>query len=420
MKMTKLPYRVAPLLVALASSCAFAVTPDRPQPSDYDNFNTYIRALVDYRKSVDPVLPVDRNTSSTLSGDNQESLEDAVAKAQSGWTPGYTDTSRSTSKSFPLTPISSDDLNRVDSPDSISGLAALSNNTLDQLKPNRDVSNERNLASDERVRSDVRYATMLNVQLEAYDMLGGTIFLEDDSGYAVVDIETNKLTDGGLHLGLSAKLRARVAFVDKDGLPGSYPRAGAVVMDPLRLDIKNLGVDIHGMQRGNQRYIQVDSYLGGGLQVDLSRTRIGTASWLGGRRTGEMSPFLAIGEGGQLNIASGTMIRTTLTRPDAHTPFATVNGRIGDLSLSDISLIDNDDGGVIHIGKLSITGINLVDTKVYFDNGAIRLDTGRGLTNVGVRIERLALGAADDAHVVGDFYARGMRINSNVITIRAH
>lgn len=458
-----------PLLLAMTATAA-ASTAQRPQPSDYPNFNAYVRALVDYRnqtaatpapgqadslcrdadstgkkkqascdeqKADTPLDPTQAQAADDSLAEHddrpaQDSLEAAIDRARSGWTPGYSDNTRSNSRNFPLKPVSSEELENVSLIDLLSGFlpGARGNASPAQTLAQGEAGNDETPQTDLAVTDSLLSGSIAQLPAQAFnevrDLLFNGIVILDD-GYALSWGGSYINPDNSLHLDINSRVRSKVSLVDRDGMPGtSYDQAGALVFDRLNLDIIGLGVDVSAVNGSGLDHGKVVAgiNLPNGLVIDLSNTRMGaagaTARSDGGWDIGEPVHFLHFGDNAKITLAKGAKIENVITAPTATTPLVTLNGNLGDISISDISLLDNNDGGSIHIGRYGLTGLNFVDAKIFINGDTVKIDTGTGLTNVGVSIERLALGSADDAHTVGDFYASGIRAVHNTITVQPH
>lgn len=265
---------------------------------------------------------------------------------------------------------------------------------------------------------------LLDLSTVDFDVLGST--LRFDGGYSIVDA-TVRLNDqgNGLLVGLSSQTVTPVTIVDSDGLPNTrWAGAGAIALDRMTVVVPYVEANIQGVRTtsGDQSVLQIDAYSPGPIFVDFSNSSIGVApatpdgSWIG-----DATPFIHFGNDALLTIEPGTRVRAVVSRPDGlNTAFVTLNGHIGNISLKSINLVDANMGNYMGIGRLGITGLDLVDTKIYVSDRSVVVDTGRGFTDVGLDIERLYIGADDGNHIVGDFYARGARLQQLRVTAAPH
>lgn len=243
----------------------------------------------------------------------------------------------------------------------------------------------------------------------------GTLFSFGD-GYAMVQATTTINENGGIHMDLQSQVHTAVYIVDRDGVPGTeWSGAGAATIDHLDVLIPHLSVDIQAVRGTTQdnSLLGIDAYSPEPITVNLANTRIGAAaatadgSWIG-----ESTSFLEFGPQSVLTVNAGTRVSVSLGQPDGlKQAFVTLNGTVGDISIGDISLVDHQGGGMLHLGKVSLSGINLVNTRVMLDNNSVVVDLGRGFTNLGVGIERVFLGSPSEGAYIGDFYMQNARIN---------
>lgn len=245
-------------------------------------------------------------------------------------------------------------------------------------------------------------------------MLGNLLTFGD--GYSIVEA-TVRTSGDGLNIGLTAEVYTPVYLVDRDGTPGTvWSNAGAATIDRMAIIIPYLDVNIRSVSATAQdnSLLRLDAYSPQPIYVDLSNTGIGVAgASVDGSRIGTPTNFLQFGPNSLLTVAAGTRVSVGLARPSSlDTAFVTLNGHVGDISLEDISLVDNASGGSLRIGRLGVRGIELVDTSIFVDptESRIVVDVGRGLTNVDIDIERVEFGNSGRS-IIGDFYVRDAIVN---------
>ncbi|MFN3587228.1 MAG: hypothetical protein ACK4UT_06975, partial [Moraxellaceae bacterium] len=150
----------------------------------------------------------------------------------------------------------------------------------------------------------------------------------------------------------------------------------------------------------------IDTAAPRGISIDMSGTRVGTApavlnddqSSVGGffnsraTLTGPTTNFLEFGPDSRLEIAPGMTLTSVITKPIANKPLVTLNGRVGRLALRDISLIDNNSGGRVHIGAYTVYNLEMDNMKIYFESDVIRADTGNSINSLHSSIEQLRFG----------------------------
>lgn len=454
----------------LVAMQALAAPGPRPRPEDFPDYARYIEAAVDYERALDkPVEASDSKDSSASklcrddSGGGKEgktkkknscegkylmvkdhldeetphkkspaalnppaeepseSLEAQISRATfSAFGPDQGSTSASPTAGLSLTEIPADDLRNS----GVDGLLGL----FDNIRMNSLASGARQgIGSASGTGTGTRSLldddgslrlTMDNMllSLDAIDtsFFGGLLTFGD--GYSVVSA-TVRTNGNSLNIGLTAQVYTPVYIVDRDGTPGTeWRNAGATTIDHLAIVIPYLDINIQGVTASTQdnSLLQIDTYSPQAITVDLAGTGIGVAgASADGSRIGTSTNFLQFGPQSMLTVAAGTRVTARLSRPTtASTPFITLNGHVGDITLDDISLVDPVAGGSLRIGRTAVRGINLVDTTIFVDPNASRLtvDVGRGLTDVDIDMERVEFGNSG-RYVLGDFYVRNARVN---------
>lgn len=257
-----------------------------------------------------------------------------------------------------------------------------------------------------------------------YGFLASIISFGD--GYSIVNAAVRINDSGnGLLLGLSSETYTPLYVVDRDGVPDTkWAGAGAVVVDRMAILIPYLEADIQSVRNTttDTSLLRIDAYSPQPIFVDFSETTISAASATrDGSQIGASAPVIQFGTNSLLTIEAGTRIRAVMSPPDGtRTPLVTLNGRVGNISLGDVRLVDNIGGGSIGVGRFTLSGIELIDTKIYMDERKIIIDSGRGFHDVNVGVERLWIGSDPESSVIGDFYASGARLNSLRITAEPH
>lgn len=360
----------------------------------------------------------DGSDAGPVTGDSASSgdaLEQAIALARDGLNPVYSDpnNTRTTFRSFPMQPIESDDLAAVSLIDALTGLLITTNDS--RMRLNIDPSQLTNqLATDDsRIFSDNISLNLENFEIESLLIsnifgfeTGNIVWPTDGTYYSVVTANPSLISDNGIGLEFSADARVRVAIVDSDGLASAgIPRAGAVTIDPLRITTSTIMANLFAVDDGNDSTgVLATLDITDGIVIDLSNTQVGVAGATrnssGGWNLSRISNFFYFGDNSQLSIRTNSPLEVMLTNPDnaATDPLITVNGSFDNISLSSLSLMDNDSGGGLHIDRVTISNLALVNTSVYFNNAnnSIRVDMGNSLNNLRMVLENIVLGGPLD------------------------
>lgn len=472
--------QIFPLLAGslglLLAGLAPASVPEKPRQENFASYSLYIQALVDYQRALDappkekPRESADasklcrdsdstnekkknscegkylivedqladkatreqkRETPAVLPAQETESLEEAILRA------GYETVQASgndvpdfSPRSFPLQEISTQDL----SESGVAGLLGLFDNVrMANLGASAGASSggafglgsggSGNAGGDSddsmRVTLDDFILQLSTLDL---DQLANTVSFGD--GYSIVSA-TVRTSGNGLIVGISSETYTPVYIVDRDGLPGTrWSGAGAITLDHMAILVPYVEANIQSVRTNSQdsSLLQIDAVSLEPIYVDFSDTRVGVApasrdgSWIG-----ESTDFLRFGPDSVLVIAGGTRVRALVSKPNGlSSPLVTLNGRIGDISVSDIRLLDQPSGGSIGFGRLAIQGLELADTKIYMNDRSVVIDTGRGFSNIGFDIERFYLGNDRGNSFLGDFYARGGNLQNLTFSATPH
>lgn len=372
-----------------------------------------------------------------------DALEQAIALARDGLIQRYEDNSntRTTFSSFPMQPVDAGDLAQVSLIDALTGLMITERDA--RIRLNIDPSkftdplaliDARLLADDVTLEFD-SLALQQELLSNILPFAGGNFIWSVDNGnyYSVVNASPSYIDGKGLSLSFSTQASVRAAIVDSDGLLPSLPYAGAVVIDPLNIKTDTIVANLFAREDGAGNTSIVASLdTQGDISFDLSNTSIGVAratrsgsTWI----IGESSNFLSFGPSSILSIRMDEPLEAVISNPDnsTNTPLLRINGRISQLVLSEMALLDGSSGHGIHFGRFSIDNLALVNTSVYFENDAIRVDMGSGADNLHMAIESLVFGGTMQDRVrgtlpaaIGDAEITVSTQDNMQITLRAH
>lgn len=436
--MKKNNWKWAVLFSGVYSLSALAITPEagtqRPAPENYASYSLYLQALFDFQRASNAGSPKQTSTGSA----EQESLEQAIAHAGSN-PPGSVDIGtkpRSTFKSFALNQIPAQDMSQT-SVDNALGI--FSDHAMQQqpqttarLRPDNALS----LFGDEEISllADANNLIWQYQSERSVNDFSGHITLPEGEADASASAHIGE-EKGSLDLKLSSKVRSNVYITDRSGIAGSrnHKNAGAIALQPIALEIRDLTAHITTpVNSRGDRLIEIESSSPRAIIVDLSGSRIGAANAknssprlaLSKEDIGPISYLARLGPDALLTIAPGMQLNIRLDRPDGLLrPFASLNGKISDISVGDITILGKnasaDSEGGIHIGRLRVSGLNLVNAGLFINGESIVLDMGSGIRNMSIAIERLAMGTGPNAFI-GDLYTDNIGIANTHVTIAAH
>jgi hypothetical protein len=401
---------------------------NRPRPEDYSSYSLYLQALFAYQRiHQTSAFP----EPSTLQNDNgqptpPESLDDAIARAAQGDNPHYVDTSgrRSTFKSFGLAQVGSQDLSStgVDGVLGIFGAHNLQKASGPRIAGLPEEDGTFRFFSDiDRDNMFFDYAARQPTLNEQILIFNTTVHLGE--GWAYVDGSSTVNPDGSMSLTLNSNVQTSAYIVDRDGLPGVYPGAGAVIIDPLRIQLTGLHANISAQNNlyPDPGFLITDIYTNNSIRANLSGTKIAVAEATKGapdfthmtrEKLGPPTTIMEFGSQSELVIAPGTMIHSVLERADGRNrPLSTASGRINGITLTDYSLIDNPNNGRIHIAKFSLTDMLLKSMKVYVIGDKIEVEQEAQIKEIAVH--DLSAGSRNGgAPSIADFYIDNVQMRS--------
>lgn len=254
-----------------------------------------------------------------------------------------------------------------------------------------------------------------------------------------MDDESLSSTTGqdGLTVILDTNITTNITWVDRNGTgTAGYTNAGAVVINNVGISTTGLRIDIDaGGSAGTATgtgLLNIGITNPNAIVVNLGATTIGVADAMNATTgtlaarsaTGAVSNFITFNAGSSLTIAAAAAGTRLLNIELGSEPgnFMTLNGNMGSIVLTGLNIIDADGGvgGAISVGTLTLANIDLVNSTVNVNSGGLVINTGAGLGNVTVGMERLALGddGAGPNSFIGDIYLTGLSLTNNTITVR--
>lgn len=374
-----------------------------------------------------------------------DSLEQAIALTRDGLNPVYQDpdNARTTFRSFPMQPIDSSALADIAQIDVLTGLLVSTRANTIRLDIDPSQLTDPMAVVDSRLVSDgisLNLASITPDQLILDNIAGfetnNIVWATEGNYYTYVSASPSYTSDGGIRLEFSSSARVRMAMVDRDGRPtsnsASIPYAGALVVDPLSITTSNVVTALHAVDDSNgNTAILATLDVGDGIDIDLSNTKLGVASATrnssGDWNLGRVSNFLYFGSDSHVSINMNEPMEILLSNPEdtSTDPLVTINGSINNLSLSNVSLMDNNSGGGIHFGRFSISEMAMVNTRIYINDEVIRLDLSDSLANLHMTIENIVLGGplndpASRPPAIGDAEVRVTRIDNLQLSMQPH
>lgn len=469
---TGTPRLVAALPLLLAASLALAA--ERPRPEAFPDYAKYIQALFDYDRALEqearskkkddsgsaasklcrddgggggddkkknscegkellvenPIPEEAEHPESTAVGQPDptqtnlpiEDLDEAIARAQVRMPELKDDLAapRSTFSSFPLAEVGAMDLSQS----GVSGLLGLFNLNSGSLQGQPPTTISLRPGSSYSLDPDGEERVTVGDLIFNLTQLDNLLLGLTASGNTVTSFSSEATANGdSIDIAMSSStLISPLYIVDRDGTDVPTRReAGAIAIDRLGIIIPRLEVNIRGVKStSNDSLLQIGAYLPYGVTVDFANTHIGAADAnVEGTQIGPPTDFLVFGPQSQLTVAGGTRVTMELGVPDYNTPLLTLNGRIGEIALTDMSLLSRG-YSAISIGRITLRNINLVNTRVYVEEDKFTLEAGTGLTNVELGVERVYLGSALQGGYVGDFYMKETRVHNLRMTAAPH
>jgi hypothetical protein len=258
-----------------------------------------------------------------------------------------------------------------------------------------------------------------------------------------MDDESLSTTTGqdGITLTLDTNVTTNIKWIDRNGTGvAGYTHAGAMVINNVNIATTGLRIDIDaggntGSGAGTRGMLNIGVSNPNAITIGLGGGSIQAADATDAvnyvtdplatrAASGAGMNVITFNAGSTLTIAANAGRLLDIQLGSEVNNFITLNGNLGDISLTGVNIIDANGGvgGDISIGTLTLSNINLVNASVNVDATGLKFNTGTGLTNVTVGVERLALGdeTAVGAGFIGDVYLSGMNISNNTVTVSGH
>ncbi|MFN3586575.1 MAG: hypothetical protein ACK4UT_03640, partial [Moraxellaceae bacterium] len=176
---------------------------------------------------------------------------------------------RTTSRSFPLRQMESDDLQRT-------GLGGLSAALAEPSPLNLALSAEdlgffMDRAETDPAHRDINNINSLLIRAALNEIIIANAIIYFDGGYAIVSADVDQTRDR-IDITLSTEVQAKLVVADGDGVSGTpaiptVTPVGAVVADPLRIKAENLQASITLADRGDDTRVIIDTAAPRGISI---------------------------------------------------------------------------------------------------------------------------------------------------------
>ncbi len=228
----------------------------------------------------------------------------------------------------------------------------------------------------------------------------------------------------GLRITLDTNLSGmNIKWIDRDGTGvAGYGNAGAVTIGPVGVSTTGMVIDIDA--GGSAGDASGDGLLAIGISapnainVNLNNTTIAVADATpAGSTSGAGTTVIQFDATAALTIGAGLTMDIELG--NEVNDFLTVNANLGTVTLTGLSIVDGSSSESISIGTMTLSGLTIVDQTINIESQGLVINTGTGLTAVGLGLERLALGDATAVGngFIGDVYITGLNLANNTITV---
>lgn len=151
--------------------------------------------------------------------------------------------------------------------------------------------------------------------------------------------------------------------------------------------------------------------------------------------SGTASDILAVATGTSITLPAGFEINMQLGSEVAATgAFATINANLGSINVGTVNaglpatasqeIFIKDasaaSGASISLDSIQFTNLDMRGTKVDIDKtDGVRIVTGANLTNVGITLNDLTMGATTNPYM-GDFYVTGLDVSNQTFIVSGH
>jgi hypothetical protein len=279
-------------------------------------------------------------------------------------------------------------------------------------------------------------------------ILSSAILAASSSALAMqaMDEESMAATTGqdGITITLNTNVTTDIKWIDRNGTASAgFTHAGALIINDVNIVSTGLRIDIDaggdtGSGAGANGMLNIGVYNPNGITINLGAAGLqaadadttvnyATDAFAARSATGQTATsnqIITFNAGASLSIAASSGRLLDIELGSEADNFIQLNGNLGNISLTGMNIIDAD-GGVgadISIGTLTLANIALTNATVDVIPAGLTINTGTGLNNVSVGLERLAFG--DDTLAgngfIGDVYLTGLDISNNTVTVSGH
>lgn len=223
----------------------------------------------------------------------------------------------------------------------------------------------------------------------------------------------------GLRITLDTNLSGmNIKWIDRDGTGvAGYGNAGAVTIGPVGISTTGMTIDIDA--GGSVGDTTGDGLLAIGISapnainVNLNNTAIAVAdATASGSTSGTATTVIQFDATAALTIGAGLTMDIELG--NEVNDFVTINANLGTVTLTGLSIVDGSSSESIGIATMTLSGLTIVDQTINIEATGLVINTGTGLTSVGLALEGLTLGSTPS---IGDVYVTGLNLSNNTITV---
>lgn len=224
----------------------------------------------------------------------------------------------------------------------------------------------------------------------------------------------------GLRITLDTNLSGmNIKWIDRDGTGvAGYGNAGAVTIGAVGISTTGMTIDIDaggsaGTAANDSGLLAIGINAPNAITVNLNNTTIAVADATPtGPTSGTATTVIQFDATASLTIGAG--LNMDIELGNEVNDFVTINANLGNVTLTGLSIVDGSSSESIGIGTMTLSGLTIVDQTINIVAGGLEINTGTGLTNVGLALEGLTLGSTPS---IGDVYITDLSLSNNTIRV---